>query len=107
MPAGIAPASFQNVDKAFEICVDVSMRMIDRMAYASLSRKVEDHRKPIFCKQRSYLRAVRKIGLREAEPCILAQEIQSSLLQRGIIVTVETVQADNITAFSQQLASDV
>ena len=96
MTAFIVPASFQNIDKALEIGVDVGMGMIDRMAHAGLGREVDHHRKPMLGKQRSHRRTIRQIGLHETEPRILAQDVQPRLLQRRIVIIVETVQADDI-----------
>src|SRR3982074_3024621 len=107
MTAFIVPASFQDIDKAFEVGVDISMRMIDRITHTGLGREVDHHRKSIFCKQSRHGGTIREIGLHKAEARILAQDIQSRLLQRGVIVTVEIVQTDNVTAFGQQLTRDV
>src|SRR5580704_5155723 len=107
MTALIVPASFQDIDEAFEVGVDISMRMIDRMAHAGLSREVDHHGEPMFRKQLAHRRTIGQIGLHETEPCILAQDIQPCLLQRRVIVTVEVVQTDDIAAFCQQLPGDV
>src|SRR6266478_6480754 len=107
MTAFVVPTTFQNIDKAFEIRIDVSMRMIDRMPHAGLSREVDHHRKAMFSEQRSHQRTIREIGLQETEPRIRAQDLQSCQLQRRIIVTVEIVQTDNVTAFGRQLVGDV
>ena len=54
MPAIIVPASLENIDEAFEICVDVSVWMIDRMAHARLRRKMDHHRELMFGKQQGH-----------------------------------------------------
>jgi hypothetical protein len=107
MTALIAPAPFQNVDKTLEVGVDVSMGMIDRMAHPGLRREVNHHRKSMPGKQLSHRRTIRQVGLDELEPRILAQDIEPRLLQRRVIVMIETVQTDNVAALSQQLTGDV
>ena len=107
MTAFIVPASFQNIDEAFEIGVDVSVGMVDRIAHAGLGREVDHHREPMPGKQRGHRRTIRKIGLHETELRILAQDVQPRLLQRRIVIIVEIVQADDMAAFRQQLAGDM
>jgi hypothetical protein len=103
----MVPASFQNIDEAFEIGVDIGMGMVDGMAHASLGREVNDRRKPMFGKQLTDRGTIGKIGLHEIELRILAQDIQPGLLERRVIVAVEIVQTDHVAAFGQQLASDM
>src|SRR5471030_1539094 len=107
MTAFIAPASFQDIDKAFEIGIHVSMGMIDRMAHAGLSRKMDHRGEPMLCKQSRHWRTIRKIGLHETEPRIVAQNIQPRLLQCRVIISVETVQTGNVAAFGQQPTRDM
>src|SRR6266480_2067748 len=96
MTALVVPAAFQNIDKAFEIGIDVSVRMIDEVAHAGLGREVDHHPKAVFCEQRSHQRTIREVGLQETEPQIRAQDLQPCQLQRRIIVTVEIVHADDV-----------
>src|ERR1700704_4178060 len=107
MTASIVTTPFQNIDKAFEIRVDVSVRMIDRIAHPGLGREVNDLGKAMFCKQRRDRGTIRQIGLHEAEMRMLAQDIQPRLLQRRVIVTVEIVKTDNWGASGEQLMGDV
>ena len=107
MPAIIVPASLENIDEAFEICVDIGVRMIDRMAHAGLRREMDHHRKSMFGKQQGHRPAIREIELHKTEPRILTQDIQSRLLQGGVVVIIKVVQTDNMTALGQQLAGDV
>jgi hypothetical protein len=101
MSALIVPAPFQHIDKTFKICVDINMWLIDRMAHASLRRKMDHDRKPMFRKQRTRGQTIREIGMYKTETRIFAQDIQPRLLKGWIIVTVETVETDHIAVFSQ------
>ncbi len=77
------------------------------MADAGLGRQMDHSRKSMPCKQRRDRRTIRKIGLRETEPWIFAQVIQPRPLQVRVIVIVQIVEADDLTAFGQQPAGDV
>src|SRR3984957_9583980 len=107
MAALVAPASFQNVEKALEGGGGVSMGMINRVTHSGLCGEVNHRCKTMFGKQLRDRRAIREIGLNEIEPRILAQDSEPRLFQRGIIIIVETVQTDNGTALRQQLTGNV
>ena len=62
----MVPAPLQDIEKAFEVGVDVIMGMIDRMAHAGLGRKMDHRRKPVSCKQLGHRRTIRKIDLHES-----------------------------------------
>ena len=51
--------------------------------------------------------AIGQIGLHKIEPWIFAQQTEPRPLQRRIVVSVETVEPDDIAALGQQPASDV
>ena len=107
MPAVMVPASFQDIEKPFEIGVGVGMRMIDRISHPGLGRHMDHRRKPMLRKQLADRRTVRQIHLHETELRVLAQYVQPRPLQGRVIVIVETVQAENMTALGQELAGDV
>ena len=45
------PAPFQHIDEAFEIGVDIGVRMIDRMTHAGLRREMHHLGKAVCGKQ--------------------------------------------------------
>src|SRR6266705_1298652 len=61
--------------------------------------------KPMLGKQRLHGRAIGKIGVHEAETLICSQNFQPGPLQYRIIIVVETVQADNVSALGQEPTS--
>ena len=107
MTTAIVPASFQHVEKALQVGIDISVRMVDRMAHAGLGRKVNHRRKAMPCKQRRDFEAVRKIGLHKGKAAVLSQDLEPRPLQCGIIIAVEVVETDDGALFGQQLSRDV
>src|ERR1700722_318841 len=107
MTAFIVPASLQNIGKALEVAVDVNLGMVDRITHAGLGCEMNHHREPMPGKQRSHGCAIRKIGGHETELRILAQNVQPRALQRRVVIIIKIVQADDMTAFCQQLAGDM
>ena len=67
MPAVMVPASFQDIEKAFEIGIGIGMRMIDRISHPGLGRQMDHGRKPMLRKQLADRRTVRQIHLHETE----------------------------------------
>ena len=51
MAASMMPATFQHIDEALEIGVDIGMRMIDRITHAGLRREMHHPGKAVFGEQ--------------------------------------------------------
>jgi hypothetical protein len=61
----------------------------------------------MFGEQGGRHRAIGKIDLDEAEPRILAQDVEPSRLERGIVVAVEVVDSDNRASLLQEPGDDM
>src|SRR5262245_44409283 len=107
MTTRVVPTSFQHVEKALEIGIDVSMRLLDRVAHAGLGREMNDGGEAMLRKQRSDCVAICQIGLHKREAAILLKDVKPRPLQRGIIIAVEIIEPENRPAFSQKLPGDV
>src|SRR6476620_7527225 len=107
MTAAVVAAALQHVEKALEIGIGVSLRMLDRVAHAGLRGQMHDLGKSVLRKQRRDRLAVGKIGLHEGEAGIAPQQLEPRLLQSGIVIAVEIVESDDGPAFAQKLPGDV
>ena len=107
MAASMVPAAFQHVDETREIGVDIGMRMVDRIAHASLCREMHHFCKTVPGKQAFHRCAIGEIDLLERETGLPAQDVQPRPLQRGIVIIVEVIEADHRAALGEQPARDV
>ena len=108
MAASVMPATFQHIDETLEIGVDIGMRMVDRIAHASLRREMNHRWQSGVWRTGVPLtpRSARSI-CSNAKPGSSPQDVQARPLQRRIVITVEVVEADHSAAFGQQPAGDV
>ena len=79
MPAAIVAAAFEHVDEAFEIGVDVSVRMVGRITHAGLRREMDHDRETMLLKQGLRRRAVRQVELREGKAGTASQDLKPRL----------------------------
>ena len=77
------------------------------MAYARLSRKVDDSRKTVLGKQRRHADAIREVELDEPKAVGFGELRAARFLQGGIVVGVHVVEADHRPAFGQEPLRDV
>ena len=96
------PAPLQNVGKASQIGVDISMRIFQRIPDAGLGCEVNDHWKAILRKQRLDGCPIGEVLFFEMKSGILAQNIEPGGLQPGVIITVEIVDPNNAPAHLEQ-----
>src|SRR5437879_6122038 len=95
MLATVMAAAFQHVNEALEVGVNISVRVLKRIADACLGCEMNDNRKTVLRKQRLHYRAIGQIELHKAEPGLALQNVEASLLQPGVVVIVDAVEADN------------
>src|SRR3954447_505086 len=107
MTTTVVPATLQHVEKALEIGIGVSVRLLDRIADAGLRGEMHHAGKPMPRKQRRNRLAIGKIGLHEGEAAIGPQELQACPFQRRIVIAVEIVESDNGPALGQELPGDL
>src|ERR1700747_1917720 len=95
MLAAIVAAAFQDVEKAFDIRLRIGVRMIERMANAGLCGEMNDFCEVVLLEQGFCCSSISQIELLESELRIVLEERKARLLQRRIIIVVETVNADH------------
>src|SRR3954451_10456786 len=101
------PASFQHIEKAFEIALGISVRMVDRIADAGLRGEMDNSREAVFCPQPVHRFTIGKIDLFERKPWLALQDFQAGLFQRRIVIAVEVIQPEHRAALGQQPADDM
>ena len=79
MPAAVVAAPLQHIYKAFEIGIDISMRMLERIAHTGLGREMDDEGKAILFKERLHCRAISQIQPHESEIELALQDIEAGL----------------------------
>src|SRR5579864_2289557 len=107
MTTTVRPAALEHVEKTLQIGVDVTLRMLDRVAHAGLGGEMHDLCKAMPRKQRRHRLAIREIGLDKGETALVAEQRKARLFQRWIVIAVEIVEPDHGPPFGQQLPGDV
>ena len=98
----IVAASFEHVQEAHEIALDVRVRMRERVAYAGLRRQVNHALETVFGEQLLDRRAVAKLLAHETETRMLLEPDDARLLERRIVVIVHDIETDHLISASQQ-----
>jgi hypothetical protein len=104
--AGV-PASFEDVEKADDVAVDVHVGILERVADARLSRKVNDALRPFARKEIRYPASVGDIELDEPESGVRREPREARLLQGNVVVVVEVIEAENVVAARKEPLRDV
>lgn len=83
MPTTVVPAPFQHVDKAFQIGIGVSVRILQRIADARLRRQMDNNRKAMLSEKRFHSSAISQIELHKREIRILLENIKARVFRLG------------------------
>src|SRR5688500_1821057 len=100
-------AALQDVQRSGQVAVGVGVRVLDRVAYARLRREVHDALVCALRERRFHGRSVREVDSLEAESLLRLEPGEAGLLERGVVVRVEVVEADDFIAARQQAFGDV
>ena len=95
-------AAFENINEADQIAINVSVRILDRIANASLRSEMDDFVEAFFGKQFLHPGTVGHIKFDKAEAGQGSQAFEAVFLERNLVVIVEIVEADNLIAACQQ-----
>ncbi len=95
-------AAFENVKKAGEIGVEIGVRILQRIAHARLRGEMHHRTEVAVAKHRLGAFAVGKIELVKGESAELPQHGKPRLLERGVVVVVDAVDADDGAAAFQK-----
>src|ERR1700761_9574436 len=101
MPATVMAASLEHIQKTFDVRIDVSVRILQRIANAGLGCEMNDGRKVVPGTQRLRRLAIGQVGFRKGEISLALEDIQARQLQRGVVVVVDAVEAGNPAAGGQ------
>ena len=98
----IVATSLKDVNKTHNVAVDVRVRVLQRVPDPGLCRQMNHLVEPTLTEQRLHARAIRHVQLlkREARPTREAR--QPRVLQRGIVIVVQIVDADDLVAPLQE-----
>jgi hypothetical protein len=104
--AGFAvPASFQNIEEAGEIGVEIGMGILQRVTDTSLRGKMHDRSEFAVAKNGLYALAIGEIDLVKTEVVEFAENGDTRVLQRRIIIVVDAVEAHDRAASLQKAMS--
>src|SRR5688572_13418189 len=102
MEAAVVPTSLQNIGEANQICVNIGMRVPERIPYPGLRGEVDDDAESMPCEQLRNRDAIRQIQLFELKARIVAEDIEPGRLQPRIIISIEVIDPDDAVAGLQQ-----
>ena len=98
MRGAAVAATFENVEKAREIGIEVGMGILQRVAHARLRGQVHHRTEAAVAEDGLGTLAVGKIELVKSEVLELPQHRKPRFLERGVIIIIDTVNADDRTA---------
>jgi hypothetical protein len=101
------PAPLQDVGEAYQVRVDVGVRVLERVAHPCLRREVHDDDGTHLSEQLRHGLAVGDVQLAEGEARPAVQQLQPRPLQARVVVVVHAVDADDLAAFGQQPLAQV
>jgi len=104
--AGV-PASFEDVEKADDVAVDVHVGILEGVANARLSRKMNDTLRPFALEKIRDTPPVGDIELDELKSAVRGKPCEARLLQGNVVVVVEVIEAENAVAPREEPLGDV
>ena len=102
MPALRVPATFEHVEEAREVGVNVGMRIDQRMTHAGLRGEMHDIGEAMRSEQFRHGPAVGNIDLLELEIGECPELRDPGLLETRVIIGIEVVKADHVVSVRQQ-----
>src|SRR5271165_5033352 len=106
MPHGMRATSLQHRQEAVDVRGDIGVRIDKRVAYACLRREMDHELRFSARKDGLHRASVRKVAAREGEGRELRKLFQPRLLQRDVVVGVEVVQSNDLSAPLKQAFRD-
>ena len=95
----VVPAGLEHVEEPDEVALDIGPGVVDRVAHPGLGRQVHDAVEAALGEQPLHQRGVAQVAPHEDEPPLgvgLPQHPQAVLLDAGVVVGVDAVQADDM-----------
>lgn len=94
----VVAACLEDIEKAHEIALEVGARVLDGVADARLRREVHNDVEAVLREQALDKGGVAQVATHEGEAAVcvgLGQHAQARVLDAGVVVAVEVVEADN------------
>lgn len=94
----VVAAGLEDVEEADEVALQVSARILDGVAHARLRSEVNHDVEAVLREQALNQRGVAEVALHEREAAVLirlGEHRQAGLLDAGVVVAVDVVQADD------------
>lgn len=94
----VVAAGLEYVEEADEVALEVCARVLDGVAHARLGGEVHDDVKAVLSEQALDEGGVAQVAAHEGEAAIcvgLGQHAQARVLDAGVVIAVEVVEADN------------
>ncbi len=107
MPALRVPATFEHVEEAREVGVDIGMWIDQRVTYAGLRSQMHDIGKAMGSEQFRHGPPVGNIDLVELEIGECLEFRDPGLLETRIVIGIEVVDAHHVVSVRQQAPRDV
>src|SRR5712671_702730 len=107
MAAAVVTASLKNVSEAFDVCIDIGVRIFKRVANTRLGREMNNDGETMLREQRFRRCAIGQIELHKAEIRMTPENVEASFFEPGIVVIVDDVQTDDLASAGQQPLGDM
>jgi len=95
-------ATFQNVEKAYDIGVDIGLRILQRVAHPGLRGKMDDRSELAVAEHGFREFAIGEIEPVKSEILVLAKNREPRLLECRIVIGIDIIYADNRAAMLKQ-----
>ena len=99
--AGMA-APFEDVDEPDEVALDVGVRIGDRVSHAGLCGQVDHAIEALFPEQPGHAVTVGQVHTEQTKPRLRCESREARLLERGIVIVVDDIEAHHLIATGQQ-----
>ena len=107
---GVVAAGLEDVEEADEVALQVCARVLDGVADARLGGEVHNDVEAVLREQALYEGGVAQVAAHEGEAAVcvgLGQHAQAGVLDAGVVVAVEVVEADDhIVSLLEQLLDE-
>src|SRR5262245_13419473 len=98
----VVAASFEDMEEADYVGIDIAVRVLEGVADTGLRGEVHHALRPVFGKQFFYRRPILQVTSCKLEARQAFEPRQPRLLQADIVVVAEVVDADDLVAALEQ-----
>lgn len=107
---GVVAAGLEHVEEADEVTLEVGARVLDGVAHARLGGEVHHDVEAVLSEQALDEGGIAQVAAHESETAVgvdLGQHAQTCVLDGGVVIAVEVVEADNrVIGFLEQLLNE-